>query len=51
MSVRQTGAVAYALSGVVDQRVVDQQQVVFTAVAAMARPALDQLPVLHLTRS
>ena len=51
VSVRQTGAVAYALSGVVDERLVAQQQVVFTAVAAMARPALDQLPLLHLTSS
>jgi hypothetical protein len=39
------------LSGVVDERLVAQQQVVFTAVAAMARPALDVLPVLHLTQS
>jgi hypothetical protein len=31
--------------------VVEQQQVVFTAVAAMARPALDRLPVLHLAQS
>lgn len=49
VSVRQTGAVAYALSGLVDQRLAAQQAVVFTAVGAMARPALDKLPVLHLT--
>jgi hypothetical protein len=49
VSVRQTGAVAYALSRTVDERLAAQQQVVFTAVAAMARPALDKLPVLHLT--
>lgn len=48
VSVRQTGAVAYALSGIVDARLTAQQEVVFTAVAAMARPALDQLPLLHL---
>lgn len=48
VSVRQTGAVAYALSGVVDKRITEQQEVVFTAVGAMARPALDKLPVLHL---
>lgn len=49
VSVRQTGALAYALSGVVDQRVVAQQEVVYKAVAAMARPGLDRLPLLHLT--
>ncbi len=49
VSVRQTGAIAYALSAVVDDRLSAQQGLVFTAVAAMARPALDVLPVLHLT--
>ena len=48
VSVRQTGAVAYALSGVVDARITEQQAVVFAAVGKMARPALDKLPVLHL---
>lgn len=48
VSVRQTGAVAYALSGVVDERITEQQGVVFAAVGAMARPALDVLPLLHL---
>ncbi len=50
VSVRQTGAVAYALSGLVDERLTAQQGVVFTAVAAMARPALDRLELLHLVR-
>lgn len=50
VSVRQTGAVAYALSRLVDERLTAQQGVVFTAVAAMARPALDRLGLLHLTR-
>lgn len=49
VSVRQTGAIAYALSGLVDEKLTAQQAVVFTAVAAMARPALDKLPHLHLT--
>ena len=48
VSVRQTGAVAYALSRTVDERLAAQQGVVHTAVAAMARPALDALPLLHL---
>ncbi len=48
VSVRQTGAVAYALSGLVDSRLAAQQAVVLTAAAAMARPALDQLPLIHL---
>lgn len=51
VSVRQTGAVAYALSRLVDERLTAQQGVVFTAVAAMARPALDVLPHLHLAPS
>ena len=49
VSVRQTGAVAFALSKLVEERLTAQQQVVFTAVAAMARPALDVLPQMHLT--
>ena len=48
VSVRQTGAVAFALSQAVDEKLAAQQAVVFTAVAAMARPALDKLPLLHL---
>lgn len=48
VSVRQTGAIAYALSRMVDERITAQQGVVFKAVAAMARPALDKLPVLPL---
>ncbi len=50
VSVRQTGAVAFALSRLVDERLAAQQGVVFTAVAAMARPALDKLPLLQLAR-
>lgn len=49
VSVRQTGAVACALSKRLDERLAAQQGVVFAAVAAMARPALDKLAVLHLT--
>ncbi|MCW2715664.1 MAG: hypothetical protein JWN88_2711 [Frankiales bacterium] len=48
VSVRQTGALAYGLSGRLDERMAAQQGVVFTAVAAMARPALDKLALLHL---
>jgi hypothetical protein len=47
-SVRQTGAIAYALSSTVDERLTAQQAVVFTAVAAMSRPGLERLPQLHL---
>ena len=48
VSVRQTGAIAYALSRLVDEKLQAQQEVVFKAVGAMARPALDKLPLLHL---
>jgi len=51
VTVRQTGAVSYALTKLVDERITAQQGVVFTAVAAMARPALDNLPLLHLASS
>ena len=49
VSVRQTGALAFALRARLDERIAAQQGVVFTAVAAMARPALDKLALLHLT--
>lgn len=49
VSVRQTGAVAFALSRLVDERLAAQQGVVFAAVAAMARPALDKLALMHLS--
>ena len=49
VSVRQTGAIAFALTRLVDERIAAQQGVVFAAVAAMARPALDKLPLMQLT--
>jgi hypothetical protein len=51
VSVRQTGAIAFALSRLVDERITAQQDVVFSAVAAMARPALDNLALVQLTHS
>lgn len=50
LSVRQTGAVAYALSRLLDEKVTAHQEIVFAAAAAMARPALDHLPLLSLVR-
>jgi hypothetical protein len=46
--VRQTGAIAYALSAVVDERIGTQQAAVAKATAAMDRAQLDALPVVPL---
>jgi hypothetical protein len=46
VTVRQTGAVAFALSRVVDRKIGEQQQVVFRAVAAMTGEELGRLPVV-----
>ena len=49
VTVRQTGAIAYALSGVVDKRIAEQQQVVFGALGIMTRSQLEKLPVLDVS--
>lgn len=49
VTVRQTGAVAYALGRLVDERLTAQQATVLAAAEAMARPALDVLPVINLS--
>ncbi|MBA3522966.1 MAG: hypothetical protein H0T85_00095 [Geodermatophilaceae bacterium] len=48
ISVRQTGAIAYALCGIIDARIAEQQQVVFTAAAALRKAELAKLPVLEV---
>ena len=44
MTVRQTGALAYALLRVVDGRIAAQQERVFAAAGAMSASELDKLP-------
>ncbi len=49
VSVRQTGAIAYALCRLVDGRIAEQQQVVFTAAAALSRKEMAALPAVEVT--
>jgi hypothetical protein len=48
LMVRQTGAIAYALSGLVDERIGTQQAAVAKATGSMDRSQLDALPVVAL---
>ena len=48
MSVRQTGAIAFELSRLVDRRIVDQQKVVFEGLSGFTETELDELPLLQL---
>ena len=43
LTVRQTGAIAYALSGLVNARIEAQQELLFGELKALAREDLDQL--------
>lgn len=49
VTVRQTGAVAYALSRLVDGRITERQQAVSDAARTMPRTELDALPRLDIT--
>ncbi len=51
VTVRQTGALAYALSQLVDQRITEHQQRVSAAAQAMSEGDLDELPLIDLTDS
>jgi len=48
VTVRQTGAIAYALSGLVDRRIAEQQQVVFASLSAMTKGELDELELVEV---
>jgi hypothetical protein len=48
VTVRQTGAVAFELSRIVDARITEQQQVVFTLAAELSGADLDALPLLDV---
>ncbi len=49
LTVRQTGAIAYALSGIVNQRIETRQQEVFTDVRNRSREQLNALEALEVT--
>ncbi len=48
VSVRQTGAIAFELSRMVDTRITEQQQVVFAGTSSLTREELEALPLLDL---
>jgi hypothetical protein len=48
VTVRQTGAIAYALSKTVDGRIAKRQEVVFAALNPMTKADLDQLPLVEV---
>jgi hypothetical protein len=50
ITVRQTGAIAFALSGLVNERIAVQQQHVFEELRAISRQDLDRLPELDVAR-
>jgi hypothetical protein len=50
-TVRQTGAIAYALSGLVNDRINAQQEVVFDELKDSAKADLDKLPVLDVAET
>jgi hypothetical protein len=48
VTVRQTGAIAYALSHAVDERIGKRQEAVFAALAPMTKADLDKLPLVEV---
>lgn len=48
LTVRQTGAIAFGLSRIVDQRIAQRQEVVFTALRPMTKTELDKLPLVDV---
>lgn len=48
LTVRQTGAIAYALSGLVNARIEAQQELVFEELKALAREDLDKLEPIEV---
>jgi hypothetical protein len=49
LTVRQTGAITYGLSRIVDQRIADRQAKVFAALSPMSKAELDKLPLVAVT--
>jgi hypothetical protein len=49
-TVRQSGAIAFALSSLVDARITDQQEQVFTELKSWSKAELDALPTVEVRR-
>jgi hypothetical protein len=49
VTVRQTGAVTYGLSRIVDGRIAERQEAVFAATGPMTKAELDRLPLVEVT--
>jgi hypothetical protein len=49
VTVRQTGAIAFELSRIVDQRIADQQEAMFNALGSLSKADLDRLPLVEVT--
>lgn len=48
LTVRQTGAIAFELSRIVDRRIAEQQELVFGALSTLTKPELDGLPLVEV---
>jgi hypothetical protein len=48
LSVRQTGAIAYALSVLVDKRIAEHQEQMFPKIESMTKADLEQLPLVDV---
>jgi hypothetical protein len=48
VTIRQTGAVAFELSRMVDARITELQQKVFAGAGALSSEELDELPLLDV---
>jgi hypothetical protein len=48
LTVRQTGAIAFELSRIVDRRIAEQQEIVYGALRPMTKVELDRLPLMEV---
>jgi hypothetical protein len=48
LTVRQTGAIAFELSRIVDQRIAERQEAVFAGLRPMTKVDLDRLPLVEV---
>ena len=51
LTVRQTGAIAFALSGLVNDRIAAQQEKVFGELQHISKEDLDQMPLIDVTQA
>ncbi|MGZ4592687.1 MAG: hypothetical protein ACXV3C_02395 [Actinomycetes bacterium] len=48
VTVRQTGALAFELSRIVDRRIAERQEAVFGTLGSMTKDELDRLPLVEV---